>query len=148
MKKPLLFPIVIALFMLLPNLSFSQLYPPSLVDVTLEANVDSTFQVDPAMMDSSTLALVPHNLGVIVALADTQLVANVHVKLTNNGTGTVIFDGDIPFSQTSAQTTAYTLVREGKILYLDFGSHTGSVSFLAETYTKDSLGGISTTITN
>jgi hypothetical protein len=116
--------------------------------VTLEANVDSTFQVDPAMMDSATLALIPHQLGVIVALADTQLVANVHVKLVNNSTGSVVFDGNIPFSQLSAQTATYSLVREDNILYLDFGVHTGTVSFFAEAYTEDSLGAVSSAVTN
>ena len=114
--------------------------------MTLEAQIDSTFNVDPAMMDSITMATTPHTVGVVVALADTAIVSSVHVKLTNNGT--TIFDGSISFSQINATTTAYTLIREGKIIYLNFGNHVGNLDFLAEAYTEDGQGGSSATVTN
>ena len=130
------------------NVVYGQLFPPSSVDVALQAQVDSTFQLDPAMMDSTALASVPHTIEVIVALADTNLVASVHLKLVNQGNGATIFDGSVPFNPTTATTTAYTLIRENKVLYLNFGNHVGSTNFHAEAYTENGQGGSSTTVTN
>jgi hypothetical protein len=145
MRKLLLYPIVL-FFLLLSNLSIGQLFAPFSVEVTLEAQIDSTFQMDPAMMDSASITSIPHILGVVVALADTAIVSGVHVKLTNNGT--TIFDNSIPFSQTSVTTSAYTLVREGKVMYLNFGNHVGNLDFIAEAYTEDGQGGTSLIVTN
>jgi hypothetical protein len=145
MRKLFLCPIVL-FFLLLSNSLTAQLFAPSSINVTLEAQIDSTFNVDPAMMDSITMATTPHTVGVVVALADTAIVSSVHVKLTNNGT--TIFDGSISFSQINATTTAYTLIREGKIIYLNFGNHVGNLDFLAEAYTEDGQGGSSATVTN
>ena len=145
MRKLLLYPILM-FFLLLSNILTAQLFAPSSINVTLEAQIDSTFNIDPTMMDSTTMATIPHTVGVVVALADTTIVSSVHVKLTNNGT--TIFDSSISFAQTNATTTAYTLVREDKIIYLNFGNHVGNLDFLAEAYTEDGQGGSSATVTN
>ena len=96
MKKTF-FHAIFIFFLFFSFQSFGQLFPPSSISVTLEAQVDSTFQLDPAMMDSSAIATIPHTIGVVVALADTTIVSSVHIKLVNNGT--IILDASIPFSQ-------------------------------------------------
>ena len=86
------------------------------------------------MMDSSTMANLAHTIEVIVALADTQLVSSIHIKLIDNGV--VIFDDSIPFAVTHSQTGDYTLTRNEKVIYLDFGIHMGAIDLCRSLYRR------------